>query len=102
MVQDTPTERQFYLITQLFKDWLQVPQEETKNIGPLISEVRYLLNQYTKEQVIQHLKEFQIEENIVVVLVENVSKTAPTPQIDARVLMELDDHRFKEFCPVTI
>jgi hypothetical protein len=88
-------EIQFRIITQLFKDSQQVSEEERKNIEPLIYEVEYLLSLYPKEQVIQNLKEFQIDENIIGVLVDNVIKTRLSFDAFARVLRELDDDKFK-------
>ena len=75
---------------------LEISEEEVKNIEPLIYEVQYLLSISPKEQVIENLKKFQIDENIIGVLVDNVIRTSLSFDAFARALRELNDDTFKK------
>ncbi len=68
-----PSERQDYLVKQLFNNPESLSKEDTKNIGQIAHEVRRALLTHDKDEVIDKLTKLDMNETLVINLVEQMT-----------------------------
>jgi hypothetical protein len=90
-----PLETQSYLIALLEKGELEgVPDDQAGIFNTLTFEIRLLLSIHSNETLVTGLKEIGMQETIARVLVDQVEKLAPTPEMNAQVLSKLNPDVF--------
>jgi hypothetical protein len=91
-----PDERQFFIISQWFKERASLTEDEINSFSGIAYFVRQALITTDKQELIQVLVQLGLDDVIAKILVDKIEQTRPTPHMDAEVLNSLPNDVFKQ------